>query len=62
VPIYDGKCKIGGFSPDWLGQKARPYLHNDKAKRAGGVVQVIECLPSICEALSSNPKINKLTN
>jgi hypothetical protein len=34
----------------------KPYLkkiqHN---KRAGGVTQAIECLPSKCETLSSNP-------
>jgi hypothetical protein len=28
-------------------------------KRAGGVVQVLECLPSKCEALSSNPSTKK---
>jgi hypothetical protein len=27
--------------------------------RAGGVVQVVECLPSKCEALSLNPSTEK---
>jgi hypothetical protein len=28
-------------------------------KRAGEVAQVVECLPSMCEALSSNPTTTK---
>jgi hypothetical protein len=31
------------------------YLKNNKRKRAGGMAQVVELLPSKCEALSSNP-------
>jgi hypothetical protein len=30
-----------------------------KTKRAGRVAQALECLPSKCEALSSNPKEKK---
>jgi hypothetical protein len=39
----------------------RPYLKKKKirAKRAGGVAQVVELLPSKCETLSSNPSIRK---
>jgi hypothetical protein len=38
----------------------RPYLEKYLThKRAGGVAQVIECLPSKCEALSSNPSTEK---
>jgi hypothetical protein len=33
----------------------RPYLKNNYSKRAGDMVQVIECLPSKCNALSSTP-------
>jgi hypothetical protein len=34
-----------------------------KPKRAGGVTQVAECLPSKCEAPSSNPRtINNYIN
>jgi hypothetical protein len=41
-------------------QKARHYLKNKpKAKRAGGVAEVVECLPSKPEALSSNPSNSK---
>jgi hypothetical protein len=35
-----------------LGKNMRLYLKINKAKRAGGVVQVVECLPSKHEALS----------
>jgi hypothetical protein len=37
----------------------RPYLKNNQHKRAGTVVQVIECLPSKHEALRSNPSTAK---
>jgi hypothetical protein len=33
----------------------RPYLEKNSSQRAGGVVQVVEHLPSKCEALSLNP-------
>jgi DNA-binding transcriptional regulator PaaX len=34
----------------------RPYLKNNlKAKRAGGLAQAVECLPSKCKALNSKP-------
>jgi hypothetical protein len=34
----------------------RPYLEKTQHKnRTGGVVHVVKCLPSKCEALSSNP-------
>jgi hypothetical protein len=36
-------------------QFARPYLENTQQNRADGVTQVVECLPSKCEALSSYP-------
>jgi hypothetical protein len=33
----------------------RPYLKNNQhKKRAGEVAQVVECLPSKCEAMNSN--------
>jgi hypothetical protein len=38
-----------------LGKKARPYLKLTRAKRAGGVAQAAEHLPSKFEALNSNP-------
>jgi hypothetical protein len=36
--------------------------HDSKStnkKRAGGVAQAVDCLPSKCEAFSSNPIINR---
>jgi hypothetical protein len=42
-------------------QKVRPYLKNAQhtKKRASGVAQVVNHLPSKCEAQSSNPVISK---
>jgi hypothetical protein len=40
--------------PGWTGQKARPYLKNNRAKRTGGVAKAVECLPQKNEDLSSN--------
>jgi hypothetical protein len=37
--------------------KARPYLKNNQCKN--GRVPAVECLPSKCEALSSNPSSTK---
>jgi hypothetical protein len=38
----------------------KPYLKNNQTKnRAGGVAQVVACLPSKCESLSSNPSTSK---
>jgi hypothetical protein len=38
-----------------LGIKRDPLSKINKAKRAGGVAQVVEHLPHNCEALNSNP-------
>jgi hypothetical protein len=39
---------------------SRPYLEKNLTQtRAGGVVQVVEYLPSKCEALNSNPSTAK---
>jgi hypothetical protein len=44
---------------DQANQTGRHYLKNkQKAKRTGGIAQVIECLPSKYEILSSTPKYN----
>jgi hypothetical protein len=42
-------------------QFIRPYLKKKKTpqKRAGAVAQVVVCLPSKCEILSSNPNSAK---
>jgi hypothetical protein len=45
--------KHGKQGPDLPRHKARPYLKITKAKRAGGMTQVVEYLPSKCEALIS---------
>jgi hypothetical protein len=42
-----------------LGKKRDPISKITRAKRAGGVAQVVEPLPSKCKALSSNPKTKK---
>jgi hypothetical protein len=39
--------------------KSKTLSKNTQRKRAGGVVSVVEHLPSKCEALSSNPSIEK---
>jgi hypothetical protein len=47
-----------------LDKNTRPYSKN-KAKRTGGIAQVVEHLPSNCKALSSTPQycqINKIKN
>jgi hypothetical protein len=44
----------------WLwGKKHETLSKKIKQKRAGSVVQVIECLPSKYDTLSSNPSITK---
>jgi hypothetical protein len=45
---------IEGSQSRPIGQKVRPYPKNNQAKKAGGMVQVIECLPCKHEALNSN--------
>jgi hypothetical protein len=52
-PVVPGTWKawIGG-----LRSRLRPYLKN-KAKRAVGLVQVLECLPSKCEVLNNTQYI-----
>jgi hypothetical protein len=37
-------------------QIVRPYLKIPNTKKGGGVAQVVVCMPSNCEALSSNPR------
>jgi hypothetical protein len=38
---------------------SRPYLKTNKAKRASGIVQGVECLPSKYKVLSSNSSTAK---
>jgi hypothetical protein len=42
-----------------LGIKRDPISKITKTKRAGGVAQVVECLPTKCKALSSKSKKKK---
>jgi hypothetical protein len=45
------------FKASWDKQFKRPYFEKyPTQKRASGVAQVVECLPSKHEALSSNPR------
>jgi hypothetical protein len=46
-------------SPGWRGQKPTPYLKENQRKRAGGVAQVVECLPKKHKALSTNTSTKK---
>jgi hypothetical protein len=50
---------IQGQSQAKSGRSYQKKKKNLKAKRAGGVTQVVQCLPSKCKALSSNPKTTK---
>jgi hypothetical protein len=43
----------------WASSSGDPILKKKSQKRAGGVAQVVELLPSKCEALSSNPNTAK---
>jgi hypothetical protein len=55
-PSNTGKCKIGG---SWLGKKWEPVSKTTRAKRAGGMAQLLEYLPNKHEALSSNIVLQK---
>jgi hypothetical protein len=46
---------VGSVKWEDCGKKARSYLKNNQRKRAGSMVQVVECLHSKYKALSSNP-------
>jgi hypothetical protein len=52
---YSGKHKYEDHGSGWPGQKVRLYL----TKRAGGMAQVVECLPHKNEALSLNTSAAK---
>jgi hypothetical protein len=49
------KLKIEGWRSRPLGRKQNPISKITRAKRVGGVAQMVECLPSKCKALWSNP-------
>jgi hypothetical protein len=53
--LLQEKHKLEHHSLDQSGYKGRPILKVSKAKRAGGVVQVIEHMPTSTRALSSIP-------
>jgi hypothetical protein len=50
-----GEAQVGRSCPYLPGNKVRPYLKITNAKRARGVPQAVECLPSKHKALISNP-------
>jgi hypothetical protein len=54
-----GSVKLEDCGLGQCRQKARPCLQNNQSKRAGGVAQMVESLPSRCEALSPNPSMAK---
>jgi hypothetical protein len=58
-PSYIGS--IGGriTVQDSPGRNVRPYFKNNQSKGCGGMTQVVECLPSKPEDLSSNLSFGK---
>jgi hypothetical protein len=53
--------KRAGGVTQGVGPKLKPQYLQKKKKSADGMAQVVECLPSKCEALSSNSSIKKKT-
>jgi hypothetical protein len=51
-----------GFKELALITQVLPFRKKTHLDRAVGVAQVVECLPSKCEAISSNPSIAKNTH
>jgi hypothetical protein len=47
------------LKPTWAKYFTRPYLENTQYKKRAGVAQVLEHLPTKCEALTSNPSTAK---
>jgi hypothetical protein len=55
-----GRHKQEGLGPGQSGQNCEALLEKiTKAKRAGGLTQVVECLAGKHEALSSNTSTNR---
>jgi hypothetical protein len=54
IPKLFGEAQIGGSQSILAQTKARPYMKNNQSKRAGGVAQAADSLPSKCKALSLN--------
>jgi hypothetical protein len=52
--------EIGRSLPEasWA-KNARPSMKNNESKKGLGVIQIIECLPTKCKALSSNLSTDK---
>jgi hypothetical protein len=47
------------LKPAWVNSSWDPISKKPSHKGAGGVAQVVECLPSKCKALSSNHSTSK---
>jgi hypothetical protein len=61
-PSYSGgRLEDRSSKPAWANSSQEPTSKNTQHKKtkAGGVPQVVEHLPSKCEARSSNPSIGK---
>jgi hypothetical protein len=53
----------GDHREEYCGKKCKTLSKKQlKQRRAGDVAQVVVCLPSKCEALSSNLSTTKITN
>jgi hypothetical protein len=67
IPATVGSLKLKDGGPCWSGGKTNknknkkqdPISKIIRAKRAGAVTQVVECLPSKCKVLNSNPNTGK---
>jgi hypothetical protein len=59
MAVIPATGKVENCGPGLPGHKCKTLFEKKKAKRASGVAQVVENLPSKCKALSSNPSSAK---
>jgi hypothetical protein len=61
-PNDSKKCKTGGSQSRLTWLEAEPHVQSNQIKRAGSVIEMIQCLLSKCKALSSNSSPTKEKN
>jgi hypothetical protein len=65
LPSYARGCgrkhKIGRTPSSQLGLKTSPYLQNNQNKRAGGIVQILECLSKSIKSRVQTPGLYRTT-
>jgi hypothetical protein len=54
-----GRIQWEDLSPGQAGEKVRSCLQNNQSKKAGGMAQAVEHLPSKHKTLNSNPNTAK---